>query len=406
MSLIDLHKKGQLRGKTLAQIITFAGNGKLRDNNETSREVREFLGYVQLPEIRKFAEECLASSRSDFSEGGRALQDIVNQIGGRLGFKVEYGRYHRGSQSVPGHDGVWGLSDGRAIVVEVKTEARFGFNLGRLAGYRRRLLEERPGLSDDAVSVLLVIGRGDTDDLESQIRGSRHAWDMRIISVDALLQIAEIKERVEAPTFQRFHEILVPKEFTRLDEIAALVLSTASDSSAEVDEGVGAAVAEDSAVVESAAGREKPVPFRVAAVIRAREFLKAHGEALLDFIPRSLTTFSTPDGAGGIVCLESRNYLTAGRDRFWFGMRAHQKDFLDSFPRAWVVFGCEGEDMILLIPWLEFSAHLDLLPMTRKDAEHWHIPIHDVDGKLMLRVKSEHKDVDLSGYLLDKRDSG
>lgn len=412
MALIDLHRKGELRGKTLAQIIAFAGNGKLADGNDTSRELREFLGHIQLPEIRQYAEECLRASKSDFPEGGGALQDIVNQIGGRLGFAVENGPYGRGSHSAPGHDGVWVLPDGRAIVVEVKTEALFAGNLNRVAGYRRRLVAARPELSDELVSLLLVVGRGDTENLEAQIRGSRHAWDMRLISVDALLQIAEIKERVEAPTFQRFHEILVPKEFTRLDEIAALVLSTAADSAAEDD---GASQAEPAADAANAAGaaagllddaEKKSVPFRVATALRAERALKARGAIAAELIPRSRTTFSTPDNRCGVVCFVSKNYHRGGNS-FWFTLRDYQKKILDSLPQAWVVLGCGTEEVVLLMPWADLSARLDLLRTNLKDkVKQWHIDIQTVDGRLVLRPQADHGDIDMSGYRLDGRDSG
>jgi hypothetical protein len=44
-------------------------------------------------------------------------------------------------------------------------------------------------LKEDQSSILIVVGREDTGDLEAQIRGSRHAWDVRLISVDALLRL-------------------------------------------------------------------------------------------------------------------------------------------------------------------------------------------------------------------------
>ena len=78
--------------------------------------------------------------------------------------------------------------------------------------------------------MLLVVGRQDTGDLEAQIRGSRYAWDIRIVSVDALLRLMKIKEEVEDPLIvQRIHSILIPREFTRLDEIADVLFSAAED---------------------------------------------------------------------------------------------------------------------------------------------------------------------------------
>jgi hypothetical protein len=80
------------------------------------------------------------------------------------------------------------------------------------------------------------VGRSNTGDLEAQIRGSRYAWDMRLISVDALIRLLSLKESVEDPdTVRRIHEILIPREFTKLDEIVDFVFSTAEDAK-ETDE--------------------------------------------------------------------------------------------------------------------------------------------------------------------------
>lgn len=85
--------------------------------------------------------------------------------------------------------------------------------------------------------MLIVVGRQDTGDLEAQIRGSRHAWDIRLISVDGLLRLMTLKEELEDPrTLQKIHNILFPMEFTKLDEIVNLVFSTAEDIKQEEEQ--------------------------------------------------------------------------------------------------------------------------------------------------------------------------
>ena len=405
MPLIDLHKEGKLQGKTLAQIITFAGDGKLRDDNATSREFRDLLGHIQLPEIRAYAYECINSAAVGSPENGLVLQDIVNQVGKRLGFKVEDGRYERGTRDAPSYDGVWKLPDKREIVVESKLNAKF-VDLNQIARYRLHLIATRPDLTDDRVSVLLVAGHGNMDNLAMQIRGSRHAWDMRIISVDALLKIAEIKERVEAPTFRRFHEILVPKEFIRLDEVAELFLSTASEASDEEDEAaqMEEAAADDVLELKTEDNVKKP-PFRVATVNRVQAALQAQGEISSELIPRSRTMLSTPDGACGVVCLTSKIYHRGGHRLFWFTLRDYQKNFLGSLSRAWVALGCGTEKVIVLFPWEDLSSRLDLLLQNcRGGVQQWHLHIHELEGRLVMRPQIDHPDIDLSGYLLDGRD--
>ncbi len=67
-------------------------------------------------------------------------------------------------------------------------------------------------------SVLIVVGREDTGELEAQVRGSRHAWDMRLISADALIKLVELKEGAGDPeTGRKICSLLAPMEYTRLD---------------------------------------------------------------------------------------------------------------------------------------------------------------------------------------------
>jgi hypothetical protein len=103
MALVDLWKSSpeQIRGKTVQQLLGFAGDGKLRDGKATSAEFREFLGHVPSDFLAEFANQCL---ESPFQDSGLALQDVINQVGKRLSFQIEHGRY-RGTAGEVGFDG-------------------------------------------------------------------------------------------------------------------------------------------------------------------------------------------------------------------------------------------------------------------------------------------------------------
>ena len=75
------------KDKSLPQILSFAGDGKLKDGNTTSSEFRNLLDIVQPNILFEFANYCLSNP---FENSGLALQDIVNQIGKRLNFDVYY----------------------------------------------------------------------------------------------------------------------------------------------------------------------------------------------------------------------------------------------------------------------------------------------------------------------------
>ncbi len=97
------------------------------------------------------------------------------------GYKVTNGRY-QGTTKAVGYDGLWASPEGHAIVAEVKTTDAYRISLDNLANYRDRLRAD--GDIPATSSILLIVGREDTGELEAQVRGSRHAWDMRLIIHD------------------------------------------------------------------------------------------------------------------------------------------------------------------------------------------------------------------------------
>src|SRR6266540_4140781 len=138
MALLDLWKRSraELDGKKLAQILGLAGSGRLKDENDSSREFREFLANIPTSSLLDYAEQCLSDK---FEDSGFALQDVVNQCGQRLGFAVKEGRY-RGVANQLGFDGLWRSPQGKSVVVEVKTTDAYRIDLNVIAGYRRGLI--------------------------------------------------------------------------------------------------------------------------------------------------------------------------------------------------------------------------------------------------------------------------
>src|SRR5438309_2331785 len=141
MALTELWKNtpAELREKHVQQVIGFAGEGKLKDGGAASREFREFLGSVPGSFLIRYANECLTEK---FDSGCFALQDVINEVGKRIGFRMEHGRY-RGSPTELGFDGLWFSGDGNCLVGEVKTTDAYRIDLDTLATYRKRLVSER-----------------------------------------------------------------------------------------------------------------------------------------------------------------------------------------------------------------------------------------------------------------------
>ena len=86
------------------------------------------------------------------------------------------------------------MNETDSIIVEVKTTDAYRINLDHIYGYKRKLIDQKK-IAENA-SFLIVVGRKDTGDLEAQIRGSRYGWDFRLISVDSLMKLVQLKENL------------------------------------------------------------------------------------------------------------------------------------------------------------------------------------------------------------------
>jgi hypothetical protein len=389
LNLLLQSSRSEIESKHVQQIIAFAGHGKLQDESTTSHEFRDFLKQVSSEVLRRFASECLTSK---FDDSGLALQDIVNQVGKRLGFTVKNGRY-RGTKKDIGHDGLWHFPDGHSVVVEVKTTDAYRIDTSRIAEYRKKLVMAGE-IEEERSSILIIVGREDTGDLEAQIRGSRYAWDIRLISVDALLQLMFLKEAVDDPSIiQRICAILIPREFTRVDGIIDIVFSAAAEAKGE-----------DEIVTEVEEGPNKDPDvtkvFRPAAYHDAcvELFSQVH-KAIL--VKRTRNTFLSPDGQTAVVCAVSKTHQLSGKQSYWFAFHPHQKEFLEAHHHGYLVLGCGSGQQVLALPYVEIKALLGDLWITElEDRMYWHIRLQLEGAKLLLNRKKGLGSLNLSNYLL------
>ncbi len=232
MPLIDIwaSNPAAVTSLSIEQVVATAGDGKRRDESPCSVELRQYLTQVSSDRLAVYARHCLTDS---FPKSGVVLQDVVNELGRRLDYTVTNGRY-QGVTGAIGFDGIWRGPGGTDLVVEVKTTDAYRIPLNTIATYRDKLREA--GDVGRNASVLVVVGREDTGELEAQVRGSRHAWDFRLISVDALLKLVELKESTEAGlTGAKLRSVLAPVEYTRLDGLVDLMFTAAKDVEAAVE---------------------------------------------------------------------------------------------------------------------------------------------------------------------------
>ena len=390
MSLIEIWKENpdQLREKRVEQIIGFAGDGRLRDKGDAPAEFRAFLSRVPVEFLVRYADECL---NKGFNDSGLALQDIVNQVAHRLGFSVEPGRY-RGSKGENGFDGVWTGPDGHAIVAEVKTTDAYRLTLETVAQYRRDLIQ-RGDFTEEDSSILIVVGREETGEIEAQIRGSRYAWDVRLISIDALFRLLHIRQEVDEPnTEARIRSLLIPREYTRIDEIIDVVFSATEELLEEEAPSSGEVVGSEE---KPRRRHARPVSFNEACAAQVGKHLSA------DLARESRITFADEDKGLVVTCAVSKEYEDPKGNGYWFALHPHQIERLKAATRGYAAYGCGSESQIALLPLAFLEPLLDGMNQTKTEkSSYWHIQITRNGKRWLLHRTKEFEWPDITDKMI------
>jgi hypothetical protein len=394
--LIELAKQNSasVEKYTIQQIVAICGDGNLRDNSDCSKHLREFLA-LQTPErLAHYARFCLDEG---FNRSGFVLQDIINEIGRRLGYTVQNGRY-QGVVNQVGFDGLW--FDGKNhIVVEVKTTDTYRINLDTLRAYADKI-NATPGTAPKELSLLIVVGRQDTGDLEAQVRGSRHAWSTRLISVDGLLKLMFVKVEVDDATLiDQIRKILLPFEYTRVDNIVDLIFETQQETEQKAQTSAELDFDDDDAKIASTAtGTWKFTPSaeleaKRTAVVSAFFKLKTAVP-----VKRTRTNFSDALNQIGITCAISKRYHREYQP-YWYALHPKWLEFMRSMNEGYFVLGCMDSDEAYALPLQLIENNLSALNSTKKGSkEYWHIALGIDQGSLALNLSSLGKKINLSPY--------
>jgi len=394
MSLINLWRanpEAVLR-MTLPTVVRMAidPDDSLRDGSQGSLALRQFLTEIESNKLTSFATYCLESA---FPESGQVLQDIVNEIGRRLGFAAENGRY-RGVRNDIGYDGIWS-ANGLSLVVEVKTTDAYAINLDVIASYRDRLIDANRIPRD--TPVLIVIGRRDTSSLEAQVRGSRHAWSMRIVGIDALIKLMEVNLSTSSDEVtERIHTILRPFEYTRVDQIVDIVFTTAEDKELQNEEAITPFVAE----LEQERRTQQRTPREIidAKKVEALERLARREGCLIQKRRNSLYSDALDEVHAVIVV--SKRYDDNG---YWYAYHEDpQRKFLQQGRQGFLLLAMTDQDFAFAVPFEILESVWSELHQTvlRSGRVYKHLLTYEIDGRFLLRIRNVDTHVDLSPYRL------
>lgn len=394
MSLIQLSKASpeSFEDYLARQIVAFAGDGHLKDSSECSEQLRTYLKASSRNRLERYAQECL---EQPFTDSGFVLQDIVNELGRRLEFEVENGRY-RGISNAIGFDGIWRVPNGPAIIVEVKTTDTYNVSLESVAEYRRRLITNE--LVDKNASVLFVVGRKDTGALEAQIRGSRHAWDMRVVGVDSLIKLVTVKEKSsEDQTISQIRELLQPFEYTRVDRILDVVFSATIDA---VNDDQQIAISEAESERETAS--QVRTPQQTIEDVRLKAVEALNHKLSLNLVRRRQALFEDVDGNVRACATVSKRYDDRGQP-YWYAYHPKWDDFLQYAGQGYVIFGCVDRAEAFAIPLDRMRRILPSLNQTVKPdgSAYWHVKFAEEQKGMILFASKTGEKFELGEYQLE-----
>jgi hypothetical protein len=310
---------------------------------------------------------------------------------------VQNGRY-QGIVNQVGFDGLW-FDGTHHILVEVKTTDAYRINLDTISAYSEKLNTES-GAPKKEFSLLIVVGRQDTGDLEAQVRGSRHAWSTRLISIEALIKLMFTKVEVDDKALiERIRRILLPFEYTRVDNIVDLVFETQQESEQKAQ--TSAELDTDDDEVKTGNLDVQPWKFTPSAELEAKRnqvvaaFFKSK-----DTVPikRSRTNFSDAMNHLGITCVISKKYHREYQP-YWYALHPKWMEFMRSMTNGYFVLGCMDRDEAYALPLAFIEENLSALNSTKTGAkEYWHVAFAVDQGSLALNLSSIGKKINLSPY--------
>ncbi len=361
------------------------GDGSLTDNSEKSMELRLFLSQVEPEKLATYAQFCLEKK---FDNSGYVLQDVINEIARRLDFSVQNGRY-QGVRNDIGFDGIWTNLD-EDIVIEIKTTDAYLVDLDIIENYRQKLIDANHIRSN--CNCLIVVGRNERQSkaLEMQLRGSRHAWSMRIISIDALIKLMFVNAATSSPEItQKIYTILRPFEYVKVDQIVD-VLFTATEEKNDDESNITPTTnaSEPITITNGVNSNQIIVAKRNLGMQRLSEHLR------LTLVKRRITSYADQSGATHASISISRKYETSNPEYgyYWYGYHPRQSSYLSQASNiGYMVYGMFDRDEFYAIPYPElekWKEHMDSSAPTGRD-QYWHIRIFERPNGLILRLNND-----------------
>jgi hypothetical protein len=118
-------------------------------------------------------------------------------------------------------------------------------------------------------------------------------------------------------------------------------------------------------------------------------------------VKKGKVRWKTVDSSIAVLCAVSRAYPQPEGEKYWHIYKPRHGKFLDAAATAYVTLGCGSPDIVLLVPYGDFTPWLEGLNTTENEnGSYWHLHVYNAGGRLTLVRKQGYEPVDLDRYLL------
>jgi len=219
---------------------------------------------------------------------------------------------------------------------------------------------------------------------ELQVRGSKHAWTVRMISADALAKLVALKENSELDSVGKIHELLIPFEYTKLDKIIEIAFTVAEDATAALKE--EQAGESETLPSETEAAKQHHTSPEAISLLRSN-IVRSLSSAYPPLVKKSRALYWSADKTLRVAVTISKQYGDGG---YWYAYHSDWDSFLGEASQGLYVLGCIGRDEAYMLPYQWIHSRIGYLNVTeREDNAHFHILLYPTtSGSVALRLNN------------------
>jgi len=224
---------------------------------------------------------------------------------------------------------------------------------------------------------------------------------MRLISIERLIKLVQIKEKSDDPTtLKQIRQLLEPFEYTKIDRIIDVIFTTAADvESHEELTNLSTTPTGEQAIENYTQDRTDPALINAKRQDAVESFARMKGKVL---VKNSRTLFWSADKDLRVCCAVSKRY-DGDYQPYWYAFHPKWDDFLNGGSEGFLLLTCMDRNEAYAVPYSWLVDNKQNLNITeRGERSYWHIALTTLpDGALAINVSKKGIKVPLRPFAFD-----